>query len=78
MHIDCTPFPNTRVFWTARKTRDGFRGVVTTVEVSAWSPSSWARGRFVSDITRPSRADAIQDAETAAREAARTGYVPTF
>jgi hypothetical protein len=32
----------------------------------------------VSDITRPSRADAISDAETAAREAARTGYVPTF
>ena len=78
MHTDCVPFPNTRIFWTARKMRDGFRGVVTTVEASAWAPASWARGRFVSDIARPTRADAIQDAEGAALEAARTGYVPTF
>ena len=78
MHTDCVPFPNTRIFWTARKTRDGFRGVVTTVEASAWAPASWARGRFVSDVTRPTRADAIKDAEGAALEAARTGYVPTF
>jgi len=77
-YLDCVPFPNARIFWTARKIGDGYHGVVTTSEASNWSPASWARGRVVSTVTRTTRADALADAEAAAREAARTGYVPPF
>lgn len=83
MHLDCKPFPNTRIHWTARKVGRGpfagsYRGVVTTVESNNWSPASWTRGRFVSDCHRATRADAMADAAKAAQEAASTGYVPSF
>lgn len=82
-YLDCTPFPATRIFWTARKIGRGplagaYVGVVTTVESNNWTPASWTRGRHVSAVHRTTRADAMADATTAAREAARTGYVPTF
>lgn len=82
-YLDCDPFPNTRVFWSTRKVGRGplagsYVGVVRTVESNNWSPASWTRARFVSTVNRATRADALADAETAAREVARTGYVPAF
>jgi hypothetical protein len=79
-YLDCEPAPAVRIFWRARKVAgvNAYRGVVETVEATAWSPASWPRGRFVSDVARVTRADAMADAEAAAREAARTGFVPTF
>ena len=82
-HLDCTPFPNTRIHWSARKVgrgplADSYVGIVTTVEANNWSPSSWPRNRFVSNVNRATRADAMSDAEMAAREAAHTGCVPAF
>ncbi len=79
-YLDCEPAPAVRIFWRARKVAgvNAYRGVVETVEATAWAPASWPRGRFVSDVARVTRADAMADAEAAAREAARTGFVPTF
>lgn len=78
--LDCEPFPNARIFWRARKVAgvNAWRGVVESVEANAWSPASWPRHRYMSDVARLTRADALADAKAAAREAARTGFVPSF
>lgn len=72
---DCEPFPNTRIFPKARKVRDGYQGRVITSEASAWG---FCNHTHKSAITRTTRADALSDADNAARQAARTGYVPNF
>ncbi|QDH50373.1 hypothetical protein [Caulobacter phage KcrB] len=72
---DCQPFPNTRIFFKARKVRDGYQGRVVTSEASAWGVCN---NTYKSTVTRTTREEALTDADNAAREGARTGYVPTF
>lgn len=71
----CKKFPNTSVTYGARKAGDGYRGYVTCVEYTGWTPSKWSKR---SDVTRLTREDALLDAAQAAAAAIETGYVPAF
>jgi hypothetical protein len=79
--MDCQPFPNTRIFASARKIGRGamagcYLGRVETSEVNGWGKAYISR--FTSQCFRTSRADALADATRAMNEAALSGYVPPF
>lgn len=76
----CAPFPNTHVHHASRRIgrgdlAGGYRATVRTVEHSAWSRPCVSR--WQSAVAFADRADADAFAEAGAREAARTGYVPS-
>lgn len=77
----CEPFQNTTIHASARRIGRGplagaYRGYIRTVERSAWLTP--CRNTYASAIARPTRELALADADAAAQEAARTGYVPAF
>lgn len=79
--MDCQPFPNTRIFASARKVGRGqfagyYQGRVATSEVNGWGKAHVSS--FASQCYRTSRADALADATRAMNEAALSGYVPSF
>jgi len=77
----CTKYPNTTITPGTRKIGAGpfkgaYRGYVHIVEHSAWTKACY----YVvsSKVAFTDRESALEAAQTAAKQAVETGYVPSF